>query len=72
MVLFVVLLYTENINKVFYIIFSQGLWHSFFVCSDIYIIFLGCLLILEERVLSVLFSTSDNVRGEYAEELPLG
>lgn len=33
------------------------------VCSDIYIIFLGCL---------VLFSTSDNVRGEYAEESSLG
>lgn len=38
------------------------------VCSDIYIIFLGC---LEKRVLSVLFSTSD-VRGEYAEESSLG
>lgn len=39
------------------------------VCSDIYIIFLGC---LEKRVLSVLLSTSDNVRGEYAEESSLG
>lgn len=27
-----------------------------------------CLLTMEKRVLSVLFSMSDNVRGEYAEE----
>lgn len=31
MVLFVVLLYTGNINKVFYLIFSQELWYSFCV-----------------------------------------
>lgn len=39
------------------------------VCSDIYIIFLGC---LGKGVRSVLLSTSDNVRGEYAEESSLG
>lgn len=62
--LFVVLLYTGNINKVFYIIFSQGCGIvSLYLYWYVHIVFLGFVSSPERKDNFGFFSASDNVKG---------